>query len=168
MDFEKLCQELASTPATIRALLNGISQTEAQVRPEPDSWSMLEVICHLLDEEINDFRPRLDVILFHSDKDFPPNDPQAWITERRYNERDLQASFEGFIAERAKSLEWLRTLSDANWDTVYANEYGSIKAGDMLSAWVAHDMLHLRQLVELRHARVLRLTAPYDTAYAGE
>ena len=38
----------------------------------------------------------------------------------------------------------------------------------MLSAWVEHDVLHMRQLVELRHEHVLRITKPYQVKYAGE
>jgi hypothetical protein len=37
----------------------------------------------------------------------------------------------------------------------------------MLVSWVTHDILHMRQLVELRYARALTLSAPYDDAYAG-
>ncbi len=43
-----------------------------------------------------------------------------------------------------------------------------MKAGELLAAWVAHDNLHMRQLVELRRARLVNLTAPYDVSYAGE
>ena len=41
-------------------------------------------------------------------------------------------------------------------------------AGDMLSAWVAHDNLHIRQLVELRRFRIEKVTKPYKIRYAGE
>jgi hypothetical protein len=43
-----------------------------------------------------------------------------------------------------------------------------MKAGEMLSCWVAHDNLHMRQLVELRRSRLENLTAPYYLGYAGE
>jgi hypothetical protein len=43
-----------------------------------------------------------------------------------------------------------------------------MKAGDMLSSWVAHDNLHMRQLVELRRSRIVVITEPYDIQYAGD
>ena len=167
MEFDKLCQELATNAQSIRALVTGISQTDAQIRPTSDSWSILEVICHLADEERNDFRPRLDVMLHHPDQAFAPNDSQAWILERNYNERDLAQSLNDFFNERAQSLAWLSSLASANWEAVYTTPYRVMKAGDMLGSWVTHDILHLRQLVELRYARVIGLTAPYDVEYAG-
>jgi len=90
------------------------------------------------------------------------------VTEREYNKQKLTEMQEKFFAERWKSLEWLRGLSEANWETKYTSQYGSMKAGDMLSCWVAHDNLHVRQLTELRRNWVERITQPYDIQYAGE
>jgi uncharacterized damage-inducible protein DinB len=168
MDFEKLYQELATNAETIRALVSGISQEEAQVKPTPDDWSILEVICHLYDEEHIDFRPRLAIILQRSTDEFPPNNPQEWVTERGYNERDLAEVLEHFLAERQRSLVWLKSLSGSDWDTLNANNYRSLHAGDMFAAWVEHDTHHMRQLVELRRARIVALSQPYSTDYAGD
>jgi hypothetical protein len=41
-------------------------------------------------------------------------------------------------------------------------------AGDMLTSWVAHDNLHIRQLVELRRAWIEKVSKPYRVQYAGE
>jgi hypothetical protein len=43
-----------------------------------------------------------------------------------------------------------------------------MKAGDMFASWIAHDSLHIRQLVELRRHRIKNITKPYDIRYAGE
>jgi len=37
-----------------------------------------------------------------------------------------------------------------------------------MAAWVAHDLLHLRQLVELHYAWTVAKAAPYSLQYAGE
>ncbi len=167
MEFEALYHELARAPEIIRALVNGVSQEDSQIRPAPESWSILEVVCHLYDEEINDFRPRLDIMLHHPEQDFAPNDSQRWVTERRYNERDLAEMLAGFAAERARSLSWLDSLTNPDWEAVYTTPWRTMKAGDMFASWVAHDSLHIRQLNELRWARIVRLAAPCDVAYAG-
>src|SRR5215212_6962872 len=167
MDFEKLCQELVTNAETIRALVTGVTQAESQIRPAPESWSILEVVCHLADEERNDFRPRLDIMLNRPTEAFAPNDSQEWITARKYNERDLTQSLDDFLNERKKSMEWLKGLANSNWEASYTTPYRTMTAGDMFASWVVHDILHLRQLVELRYARVLRLTSPYNVEYAG-
>jgi hypothetical protein len=152
----------------IRALTLDIIQEEAQVKPSPESWSVLEVICHLYDEEREDFRERVDFILHRQHEEWHMIDPQGWVTEREYNERNFAKMLEYFLAERKQSLEWLGELSNSNWDTVYTSEYGSTTAGEMLACWVAHDNLHVRQLVELRRVRIEAMSRPYTLEYAGD
>ncbi|MCL4266874.1 MAG: DinB family protein [Anaerolineae bacterium] len=168
MLFENLYQELVRGLEIIPLLVADMTPAEAQVRPAPESWSALEVICHLYDEEREDFRQRLDIMLHRPHEPLPDIDPQGWVTSRQYNERNLAEMVQKFTAERAQSLAWLKGLAAPNWESVYSNEYGSMKAGEMFAAWVAHDNLHTRQLVELRRSRLLNLTAPYDVGYAGD
>ena len=168
MEFEALYQDLAHGAEIIRALVIGVTQAEAQVKPTPESWSILEVVCHLYDEEREDFRQRVDFILNRPGEKWPPIHPDAWVTERKYNERDLEQSLNDFLTERGKSLVFLRGLESPNWNANHTSEFGERKAGDLLGSWVAHDNLHMRQLVELRRVRVEKITAPYDIRYAGD
>jgi len=168
MEFKTLYQELANSTKMIRALIKDIGQEQAQVKPDAKSWSILEVVCHLYDLEREDFREHLDFILHRQDEEYHVIDPQAWVTERKYNEQDLFEMQKKFFAERTKSLEWLKTLSGADWDTTYTSQYGSVSAGEMFSCWVAHDNLHVRQLVELRRLYIESITQPFDIEYAGE
>jgi hypothetical protein len=168
MEFDVLYRELAQGSEILRQLVSGVSQAEARLRPAPESWSILEVVCHLYDEEREDFRAHLDLVLHHPDGIWSAIDPQGWVTVRNYNERDLGEMLEAFVAERQRSLAWLRGLEAPNWEAQFSNEYGSIRAGDVLCAWAAHDNLHTRQLVELRRARVELISAPYEVRYAGD
>jgi hypothetical protein len=168
MEFETLYQELVHSTAMIRALVAGLTAAEARLKPNPESWSVLEVVCHLYDIEREDFRPRLVAILHRPAEEWAPIDPGSWIIGRGYNQRDLAETLAGFLAEREKSLAWLKSLSTPDWEAEHVDQFGSMKAGEMFTSWVAHDNLHLRQLVELRHARIVSLAAPFDVGYAGE
>lgn len=168
MEFKTSYQELVHSTEMIRALLRGVTQDEAQIKPNPESWSVLEVVCHLYDEEREDFREHLDFILYRQEEEWHRIDPQGWVVEREYNKQNFTEMQEKFFAERWKSVEWLRGLSAANWETTYTSQYGSVSAGEMFTCWVAHDNLHIRQLVELRRNRVERITKPYDIHYAGD
>lgn len=168
MEFQALYAELTHSTDMIRSLLLGISQSEAQIKPTPESWSILEVTCHLYDLEREDFREHLDFILYRQNEEYHVIDPQGWIKERKYNDQDFDTVTEKFFAERKKSLEWLETLSNSDWDIAYTSEYGSVSAGEMFSCWIAHDNLHIRQLVELRRHRIETITKPYPIEYAGE
>ena len=168
MEFQTLYEELANSTEILRALINGIGQEQAQVKPDASAWSILEVLCHLHDTEREDFREHLDFILHRQNEEYHAIDPQGWITERKYNEQNLDEMQAKFFAERKQSLEWLKTLNDVDWSTTYTSEYGSVSAGEMFSCWVAHDNLHIRQLVELRRKHIENITSPDDLQYAGE
>jgi hypothetical protein len=168
MKFSKLYQELQNSTEMIRALLSGITQEEARIKPDLESWSILEVICHLHDEEREDFREHVDFILHRQNEEWHQIDPQAWVTERKYNEQDFVEMQEKFFTERQKSLDWLMELSNANWDSLYTSLYGSTTAGEMFACWAAHDNLHIRQLVELRRFKIEKMTEQYSLEYAGD
>ena len=168
MKFETMFLELVDSTEMIRSLTAGITQAEAQVKPSPDSWSILETVCHLCDEERDDFRRRLEIILHRPTEKWPPIAPQEWVRARKYNEQDFKKMKERFLSERGKSLDWLKGQSDASWDMAYASDLGLMSAGDMLASWIAHDNLALRQLVELRRWRIERIATPYNIAYAGD
>lgn len=169
MDLEWAITQLAGHEAAIAALCAGVSDAEARRRPAPEAWSLLEVVCHLLDEEREDFRQRLALTLRDPAAPWPPIDPAGWVTARQYNAQDLGATLAAWHEERARSLDWLRSLHEPAWQHRHAHPPGSeLTAGDLLAAWVAHDLLHLRQLVELRYGLVTAHTAGHSVEYAGE
>lgn len=169
MHFNSLVTSLQDHARAIESLTRGISAEHARWKPNADSWSILEVINHLYDEEREDFRVRLNLILHRPNDPVPPIRPVEWVTERAYNERDLETSVKNFLDERANSVSWLKSLGSPNWEASIPTPWGgTMRAGDMFAAWVAHDVLHLRQLVELHYALVKEDTQPYEVGYAGD
>lgn len=163
-----LIDRLSRGAEAIRALLDGADDEEARFRPPSGGWSILEVVCHLKDEEAEDFRQRLRLTLESPSAEWPGIDPARWVTERRYAERALRPEIDGFLAERAKSLAWLLSLRAPDWSSTHTHpRFGSMAAGDLLASWVAHDLLHVRQIARLRYEHARTLAAPYRPDYAG-
>ncbi len=168
MKFHILYQELQISTEIIRTLLAGVTHEEARLNPNLNSWSILEVVCHLYDEEREDFREHLDFILHRKNEDWHKIDPDGWVTTRKYNEMLFDEVQKNFFIERNNSLSWLEKLLDPDWEKTFTTPNRTISAGDMLACWVAHDNLHIRQLVELRRIRLENITQPYNLEYAGD
>jgi hypothetical protein len=168
-DIHYAVERLSRQAEAIFALVTGVDASQARWKPTTDDWSVLEVINHLYDEERDDFRTRFDLTLHQPTADWPPIDPPRWVIDRRYNERDFTESVQNFMTERKTSLTWLRSLDAADLHTEHRHpQFGSICAGDLLAAWVAHDCLHIRQLNELQFHFLAQFAQPFDVSYAGD
>jgi len=97
---------LEHMPAVLEALLSGLDHEAARTRPAPNEWSPVEIICHLRDEETEDFGARVRVIL-EGAAEFAKIDPERWAVERGYREASLPEALAGFRARRQDSLRLL-------------------------------------------------------------
>jgi hypothetical protein len=168
--LESAVRSLESSAASIAALARPLTPEERNWRPEADAWSIHDVICHLLDEEREDFRQRFRLALEDPSRDWPPIDPQGWPRSRDYGSRDFGETLAAWEKERADSLIWLRSLRGTALalGNVHTMPWGPLRAGDLLASWVAHDLLHLRQITARKFQTLVATSAPYVTLYAGE
>ena len=159
--------ELGRLPAVLDALLAGLDEASARTRPAPGEWSPVEIVCHLRDEETEDFAARLRVIVSGADE-FAPIDPERWAEERRYGEASLAVALGALRARRQASLDLLAIVApDSLTGSRPHRRLGRLTGLDLLAAWVAHDRIHLAQLAGTL-ARIWALRwAPLQAEYAG-
>ena len=166
--IEEIVRQLAADVDAMRALIQAVSDNQAQWKPGPDIWSIRDVMEHVYNEERIDFRKHLMEML--------ADPPQPWGGFRRaeYIHVDTcRQALESFIIERQNSIAWLKALGSTDWDTTSQATFGpaeevmTFSAGDVLVSWVAHDYLHIRQINELLYAWNLKQAAPYAVDYAG-
>lgn len=168
MDEYYLRRQLAINRDRIAALARGIPEDQIRWKRNKDTWSILEVVSHLADEEEFDFPVRLKMILEESEKPWPAIDPAGWVLERQYNQGDLFETLTRYMNLRNENLAWLDSAENPVWDTVFEAPFGKITAGDMFVSWVTHDLLHLRQLVELQRFYLEGQVKHYRLDYAGD
>lgn len=167
MNLDYFIERFSKNRNVFEGLVRGMSLEQARWKPTLDKWSTLEVVNHLYDEEREDFRQRVKLVLADPAQPWPPIDPRGWVNSRGYNERELDASLNNFLSEREKSLAWLRQLSQPNWQNSNDGPNGKLTAGDLLASWLAHDFLHIRQLARLHWQYTGAIADPYQTTYGG-
>lgn len=168
MDHAHLIEQLDRHRKVFEHLFNNAVPAEQLHRAAPDKWSLLEAVCHLFDEEREDFRARLKHVLETPEATMPKIDPQAWITARKYVEQNYEAMLNAFLSEREKSVAWLRSLGSPDWKRYYLHpKVGPITAEFLLANWVAHDLHHIRQVNAMRYA-YLKDTCGVGLDYAGQ
>lgn len=161
-------RDLEVAVTAVPALLAGLPAADLRARPAPDAWSLLEILHHLADEEREDFPLRLRLTLEDPGRSWPPIDPPGWVEARAYNRQDPDAVLKIFLAARRANLDWLRRLEDPAWENAHRHPtLGPMPARRLLHAWCAHDVLHLRQMLQRRWWLRERDAGPGELAYAG-
>jgi hypothetical protein len=160
-------RELARLPTLLDTLLGGLEAATWRARPAPAEWSPVEIVCHLRDEEVEDFGARVRVIVAGG-TGFAPIDPERWAVERRYREADPREALASLNERRAASLAFLGTITaDSLTATVGHPRAGPLSGLDLVVAWVAHDRLHLGQLAGTLARLWADRWAPLRSDYAG-
>ena len=171
MNAAGIIARMENIPEAIRAMCTGLTIADSHFKPPSGAWSIVEIVCHLVDEDRDDFRKRLKLTLESPGTPWPLNDPEAWARDRQYQDRDLHEALDNFAKERAESMVWLRSLGTVDWTTAYQHpKVGPVTAGELLVSWAAHDALHVRQIAKRMFELAARdgETDGFSTRYAGE
>jgi hypothetical protein len=160
-------RDLSRLPPILDALLAEMDDDLWRARPAPNEWSPLEIVCHLRDEEMEDFGARVRVVL-EGGTAFVPIDPERWAIDRRYRDDDPRGALESFARRRRENLLFLGTIEPARLaHAVALGRSGELSGLDLLAAWVTHDRLHVAQLAATLARLGADRWAPLRAAYAG-
>jgi hypothetical protein len=133
-------------PDVLDALVGDLDPAVARTRPAHDEWAPVEILCHLRDEETEDFGTRLRAVV-EGQAAFAPIDPVGWVEARRYRDADTREVLQAVRARRRASLDYLDAIDAPRLDAAITHgELGPLSGLDILVAWAAHDQLHLAQL----------------------
>lgn len=169
MDVTYLCAQLARSGQTILALTEGVDDDSARIRYRADAWSIVEVMCHLYDEEREDFRLRVMHPLTAPHLPILGIAPEEWVHSRNYAAHALSRVRQQFRSERIRSIQQLRALTDPQWHTHLNHpRLAELTARDIAWSWLAHDLLHIRQLNELNYLHLSAISSSPFIGYAGD
>ncbi|MES2430979.1 MAG: DinB family protein [Bacteroidota bacterium] len=84
MNYTKIINNLSENENVFKELLLGLTEEIYLWKPDPEKWCLLEIVCHLYDEEREDFRARTKHTLETPTASLPPIDPQGWVKKRTY------------------------------------------------------------------------------------
>jgi hypothetical protein len=147
-DLDQAVAVLARTPATVRALLQGLDESWTCANEGPDTFTAFDNVGHLIDGEETDWLPRARIILAGGpDPRFEPYD--RFRHYARNAGRTLPSLLDEFEALRGANLETLRSwrLTDAQLDLEATHPgLGRVTLRQLLAAWVVHDLGHIAQI----------------------
>ena len=141
---------LRSTPAGLDGFCRSLEGFDWTIRPQPDEWSLTEVLCHLrdVDQEVN--LPRLRKVLAETNPFLPGEDTDRWAEVRQYCFQDGPEALRKFIATRGELMSLLDSLTADDWQRPARHAiFGPTRLQELVSIIAAHDRVHMGQIHEL-------------------
>lgn len=150
-DLAKSIEILERTPLIIESMLKGISDDWTNKNEGLGTWSVHDIVGHLLHGEKTDWIVRTEIILSESaNKKFIPFDRFAQF---RVNKgKSLQMLILDFKTLRKKNLLKLQLMkiktADLSKQGIHP-DFGRVTLKQLLSTWVVHDLNHITQIARV-------------------
>ncbi len=150
MDFnlEHAVFFLSRTPEVLRTQLEDLPDTWTRLTEGGETWSVFDVVGHLLHGEKADWITRTKIILSNADDiTFNPFDRFAQLESSKG--KTLNELLHEFARLRKINLETLQSLalSEEHMDLPGIHPaLGPVTLRQLLSTWVVHDLNHIAQV----------------------
>jgi len=159
---------LTRTPAAFDALLLGLQETWTERDEGENTWTVREVIGHLIHGERTDWVPRARMILeFGETRPFEKFDREGH--QREIRGKSLEQLLDEFARARSENLEALRAFNLRPEDLDRRGRHpalGVVTLSQLLATWAAHDLTHLHQVARIMAHQSREAVGPWN-AYLG-
>ena len=141
---------LRNTPSVLRAITKDLPGDWLYSNEGGDTWSVYDIVGHLLHGELTDWIARLEKVLSVNDKEFIPFDRFAQFTESK--DKSLAQLLDEFDEARNRNIT---ILLMKNIGPELHNEegihpaFGKVKLSQLLATWTAHDLGHIGQIARV-------------------
>jgi len=159
---------LARTPGTLNVLLRDLPEIWTLRNEGENTWSVFDVVGHLIHGERTDWMPRVRRVLESGEgKAFDPFD--RWAQMREGQGKSLTQLVDEFARLRSENLNELRVLNLRPEDFMRRGRHpglGTVTLSELLAAWAAHDLTHLHQISRVMAYQYRETVGPWK-AYMG-
>jgi uncharacterized damage-inducible protein DinB len=152
MDQAALLDAYLGGPDRLRSAVTSLSREQLISRPISGRWSVLEVVCHLVDTDAN-ITHRIKRVLSEERPVFDRVKPELMRAALAYHDRDVDDELGIFDLTRRQIGRILRASPLEAWErTGVVGDRGERTVGQMIHGVVEHLAHHLGFVLEKRRA----------------
>ncbi len=144
----KSIEILQHTPDVLIAMLHNVSTDWTLNNEGGETWSVYDIVGHLIHGEKTDWVPRMEIILSdNADKTFEPFDRLAQFENSKG--KSFKQLLEEFKNLRQKNVDILlaKNLKASDFEKTGRHPvFGDVTLSQMLSTWTVHDLNHIAQI----------------------
>jgi hypothetical protein len=156
---------LESTPGVLKALFQGKSPEWSNCRLEPQSFSPIDVLGHLIYGEIDDWIPRARIILeCGQSRPFDAFDRRGFVP--LIEGKSAEQLLDWFAELRRQSLDALAgfALNERRLDLTGMHpdvNLGVVTMRNLIATWTVHDLGHIAQIARVMAGRYKEAVGPW-------
>ncbi len=152
MDQAALLDAYLGGPDRLRSAVTGLSREQLISRPIAGRWSVLEVVCHLVDTDAN-IAHRLKRVLSEERPVFDRVKPELMLAALAYHDREVEEEVGLFDLGRRQIARILKASRSEAWERIgIVGDRGDRTVAQMMNGAVEHLAHHLGFIFEKRRA----------------
>ena len=143
-----LLNGIAGAPVIIDWMLQRATEKDYDRRPDPERFTLREVMAHLADWE-GVWRERMTAMKTQNRPTLQGYDEGQWAIDHDYAHANFAEQQRLFRDGRAALMDLLRELSPKDWERLGNHtELGPLSIEALAVQILGHDAYHLRQIAE--------------------
>lgn len=163
-DLDHATDILSRTPGILDSMLSNLPAGWVSGNEGGQTWSPFDVLGHLIHGERTDWIPRARIILQSGEsKAFEPFDRFAQFGESEG--KSLEELLRTFADLRSGNVRALKNLNLTAEDLLRRGkhpELGAVTLGELLAAWVVHDLDHIAQITRTMAKQYSEAVGPWE------
>lgn len=144
---------LKNSPLKIKKLLKGVPKRVLYKRPEPNKWSVAEIVAHLAETElVLGWRYRSAVE--KNGVTLQPFEQDDWAENSQYQKTDIYEMLEMYAVLRKANVKFLLGLPKEKWENYGMHqERGKETIRHIMNLEAGHDINHFKQIERILKSR---------------
>ncbi len=149
-DRQAWLEEIAATPARLRAAVAGLTDAQLDTPYRPGGWTLRQVVHHLPDSHMN-FYIRLRMALTEDDPLIKPYREEKWAELLDARTEPAEVSLALLETLHSRMVTLMRAIPPADWQRTFRHpERGTVTLENNLAMYAWHGRHHVAQIAGLR------------------
>ncbi len=143
-------EEIAETPARLRAAVNGLSPAQLDTPYRPEGWTVRQVVHHVPDSHLNSY-VRFKLALTEEEPTIKTYEEARWAELPDTQATPVEVSLTMLDSLHDRWVRLLRSLTPEQWKRTFRHpELGPMTLEKTLALYAWHGRHHVAHITELR------------------
>ena len=147
---QQALNDVASTPANLRAAVKGLSDAQLDTPYRPGGWTVRQVVHHVPDSHLNSY-VRFKLALTEDEPTIKPYAEDRWAELADTKTTPIEVSLTMLDSLHDRWVRLLRSLTPEDWKRTFLHPaLGPMTLEKTLALYAWHGLHHVAHVTELR------------------